>query len=145
MAVQKIKKTAVARRRFIQSRALPNLETWMDEGESLKHTIVSESTYQLVGDKTILSINSKTQHAHVLIEVLGIPQLGLSYVDMEAVEVLVCELPETVFSVDFLTLKERAEALKQKIAHSLEDSYHIVFEANHLALHFFMQKDYIQS
>jgi hypothetical protein len=145
MAIQKIKKTSWLRRRFIQGKALRNLDTWLDEAEILKNKILTDSTYQLVGDKVILSFNPLTKIGHVLFEVLGIPGSSLQYVDLEPGDTLICELELGPFDVDFLTVIARAEALKQKITHSLEETFHIVFEGHNLALHFFIQKDYIQA
>jgi hypothetical protein len=145
MAVQKLKRLTWLRRRFIKGKALRNLESWMDEAEILKNKILTDSTFQLVGNKVILSFNPETQSGHVLFEVLGIPGSTLQYYDQEPGETLVCDLEVSAFDVDFLTIINRAVALKRQIAHHLEDSFHIVFEGRNLTLHFFIQKDYIQA
>lgn len=145
MAIQKLKKMTWLRRRFIKGKVLLNLETWMDEAEGLKQRILTDSTFQLVGNKVILSFNPETQDGHVLFEVLGIPGSTLQYYDQEPGETLVCDLGISAFDVDFLTIIKRAVDLKRQIAHSLEESFHIVFEGRNLTLHFFIQKDYIQA
>ena len=145
MATQKIKKTSWLRRRFIKGSALQNPDSWVDEAFGLRKKIRSDSTFQLVGDKAELQVSFTRDEIHVLIEVLGIPQMGLSIIDQEPSEVLIYEFSEKAFEVDFATLKERAHELKRKISYPLEDSFHIVSEAENLALHFFIQKDYILS
>jgi hypothetical protein len=145
MAAYKIKKIAWLRRRFIQSEALLGLESWFDVSEKLKELIKTDSTFQLVGDKTILSLDSKSQNAHVLVEVLGIPKINLKIVDHEPCELLIYQCPETAFSIDFATLKARALDLMGVIKLPLEDHFHIVSDGLNLELHFFIQKDYIHS
>jgi hypothetical protein len=141
----KIKKSSWARRRFIESAPLKSVEAWMDEASRIKQQILTDSSFQLVGDKVHLQVNSGTDVARVLVEVLGIPRAGLNVVDLEPCEVLVYNYPEDLFSVDFLTLKKTAVELKSKLSYSVAEDYHIVFEGKNLALHFFIQKDYIQT
>jgi len=148
MGAYKIKKTAWLRRRFIQSEALLGLESWFDVSEKLKEIIKTDSTFQLVGDKTILSLDSKdlkSQNAHVLVEVLGIPKINLKIKDLEPCELLIYQCPEAAFSVDFETLKARALDMMGVIKLPLEDHFHIVSDGLNLELHFFIQKDYIHS
>lgn len=145
MAIQKVKKISWSRRRFIVSAPLKNLEAWIDEAAALKTSIHTNSTYQIVGDKTILRVDSLTGACCVLIEVLGIPQFNMPYQDLEPVETLQCELSECPFEVDFLTLLDRADTLRSRIGHDLESKFHIVLEGRNLTLHFFIQKDYIQA
>lgn len=145
MAAYKIKKIAWLRRRFIQSEALLGLESWFDVSEKLKEIIKTDSSYQLVGDKTILRMDSKSQNAHVLVEVLGIPKINLKTIDVEAGELLIYQCPETAFSIDFDNLKARALDLMGVINLQLEDHFHIVSDGLNLELHFFIQKDYIHS
>jgi hypothetical protein len=145
MAAYKIKKSARLRKRFIQSEALDKLEDWLDVSEKLKNQIKTDSTFQLVGDKTVVSINSVTQIGHVLVEVLGIPKVGLKHIDQEPCEFLLYSCPESAFDIDFETIKARAIDLMGVITHRLEDSFHIVSDGLNLELHFFIQKDYIHS
>ena len=145
MASFKIQKKSWLRRRFIKSEALHAIEGWSDVSEKLKEKILTDSTYQLVGNKVVLAINAETQETHILVEVLGIPKEGFQILDFEPRECLLYEHPETIFDVDFLTLKDRGRDLIKGIPHHLEDSYHIVFEGEKIALHFFIQKDYIDS
>lgn len=143
----KMTKKAQLRKRFVSTGPLLNPENWAewsDLAATLKTQILKDSTFQLVGNKTILRIDSSGNRAHVLLEVLGIPQLGLGYTDQEALEVLVYEFPENIFEIDFFAVRDRARDIKRKIAHELDDVYDIVIEGHYLALHFFMQKDYIQ-
>lgn len=148
MTTTKLKKTSWGRRRFIKSEALPNLSSWShwaDAYEALRQRILSDSTYQLVGQKMILSLDVKTEVGNTLIEVLGIPRQDLVFLDMEPTSILVCELEESPFDVDFLTVKKRAMEIMRGISYNLEDNFHIVAEGEKLGLHFFLQKDYIQS
>lgn len=145
MAAYKIKKSARLRKRFILSEALSNLEDGLDISEKLKDQIKTDSTFQLVGDKTIISFNPKTQIGHVLVEVLGIPKVGFKLLDIEPCELLVYNCPESAFEIDFEAIKARASDLMGVITHRLEDSFHIVFNGSNLELHFFIQKDYIHS
>lgn len=117
----------------------------MDEASLLREKILMDSAYQLIGQKVLLSINSRTQELRVMIEVLGIPKIGLSFTDIESKEGLIYEFPESAFDVDFLTIKKRAEDIIKAVSYNLEDNYHIVLEGKNLGLHFFIQKDYIHS
>lgn len=148
MTTTKLKKTSWGRRRFIKSEALPNLSSWSnwgDANEALRQRILSDSTYQMIGQKMILSLDVKTEVGNTLIEVLGIPRQDLAFLDMEPTSVLVYELEESPFDVDFLTVKKRAMEIMKGISYNLEDNFHIVAEGEKLGLHFFLQKDYIQS
>lgn len=145
MAAFKIKKSARLRSRFIQSEALNKFESWFDISEKLKDQIKTDSTFQLVGDKTMLTIDTKTQTSHVLVEVLGIPKVGFKIIDQEPCELLIYSFPESAFEIDFDTVKARASDLMGVITHRLEDSFHIVSDGLNLELHFFIQKDYIHS
>lgn len=145
MAAYKIKKLSKLRRRFIESEALDKLENGFDISEKLKNQIKTDSTFQLIGDKTTISINSKTQIGHVLVEVLGIPKDGFRIFDQEPCELLLYTCPETSFEIDFETVKARAADLMGVITHRLEDTFHIVSDGLNLELHFFIQKDYIHS
>ena len=141
----KIKKTSWLRRRFVISNTPLDPLSWSDLSSELKQKILIDSAYQLVGDKTILKVSDKNSDTQVMIEVLGIPKLGLDFIDLEAAECLEYEFPECAFDVDFLTVKERAAELMRAVSYNLEDEYHIVLSGRNLALHFFIQKDYIQS
>lgn len=145
MAAYKIKKSARLRRRFIQSEALERFESWFDISEKLKDQIKTDSTFQLIGDKTVISINRKTGISHVLVEVLGIPKDGFKIIDQEPSELLIYNCPETPFEIDFESVKARAADLMRVITHRLEDTFHIVSDGLNLELHFFIQKDYIHS
>ena len=145
MKSHKIKKISWPRRRFIQSAALSGPLDWSDEGSVLREKILMDSAYQLVGDIFFLRANRKTEDLTVMIEVLGIPKIGLSFKDYEACTGLVYEFPESAFDVDFLTIKKRAEEIMRGVSYNLDDNYHIVLEGKNLALHFFIQKDYIES
>lgn len=145
MAAYKIKKSARLRKRFIQSEALERFESWFDISEKLKNQIKTDSTFQLVGDKTEISINLKTGISHVLVEVLGIPKDGFKILDQEPHELLIYACPETSFEIDFESIKARASDLMGVITHRLEDTFHIVSDGLNLELHFFIQKDYIHS
>lgn len=145
MAAYKIKKTVRLRRRFIESEALERFESWFDISENLKEHIKTDSTFQIVGDKSVIAVNYKTQVGHVLVEVLGIPKVGLQIVDQEPCELLIYDFPESSFEIDFEAITTRAADLMKVITHRLEHSYHIVFNGLNLSLHFFIQKDYIES
>ena len=145
MGAYKIKKKAWLRRRFIQSEALLDLGSWFDVSEKLKEISKTDSTFQLIGDKSIMALDSKSENAYVLVEVLGIPKINLKIVDLEACELFVYQCSETAFSVDFETLKTRALDLMSVIKLPLEDHFHIVSDGLNLELHFFIQKDYIDS
>ena len=145
MSAYKIKKSAWLRRRFIQSEILPNLESWFDISEKLKELSKTDSTFQLLGDKSIIAIDKNSQNSHVLVEVLGIPKVNLNVVDFEPCELLIYQYPQTAFSIDFETVKARALNLMSVITTPLEDHFHIVSDGLNLELHFFIQKDYIQS
>ncbi|MBY0413516.1 MAG: hypothetical protein K2Q18_05095, partial [Bdellovibrionales bacterium] len=132
----KIKKISVLRKRFILGPSLLGQDlwpSWMDAALDLKQKIITDSTYQLVGDKVVLRVNEDSKSAQVLLEVLGIPQLGLRHLDQGPSEILIYEFPETIFDLDFAAIVDRAMALRTKIAHDLEEGYDIVFEGRNLA------------
>jgi hypothetical protein len=145
MAAYKIKKSARLRSRFIQSEALDKFGMGFDISEKLKDQIKTDSAFQLVGDKTIISHNAKTQISYVLVEVLGIPKVGFKLIDHGPCELLQYVCPESAFEIDFETLLGRASDLMGVITHRLEDTFHIVSDGLNLELHFFIQKDYIHS
>ena len=126
------------RRRFVRSEILSNLNDWSDVFVDLKRTILASSAFQLVGSKSVVEIDTSTSKASVLIEVVGVPKTGILTEDHNPCEILVFEFPENAFNVDFLTLKSEAEAIISGIAQRLKPVYHIVFDGNHLALHFFI-------
>lgn len=134
----KLKKISWLRRRFIRSRALSNLNDWSDIYEDMKKEILTETAFQLVGHKGIVEIDSLSDQAHVLVEVVGVPKAGFPSEDQEARDVLVFDYSTTVFDVDFLTLKREAQAIISGIQRPLDPLYHIVFDGHHLALHFFI-------
>lgn len=138
MAELKLKKISWLRRRFIQSVALHSLNDWSDVYEDLKREILTTSAFQLVGHKGVIQVESRSGTGHVLVEVVGVPKAGFESKDVEPQEVLVFEYPKTIFDVDFLTLKEEAKAIMSSIQKPLSETYHIVFDGNHLALHFFI-------
>ena len=146
MAALKLKKMTWLRKRFAKSEALSNALDWMDVSESMKDSLLTSSSFQLVeAQKSIIEMNVKTGNAAVLIEVVGVPSTSIQTIDVGPSEALVYEYPMSVFDVDFLTLNKEASAIMAGIDHPLEEAFHIVFDGTHLALHFFIQKDYIQT
>lgn len=138
MAELKLKKINWQRRRFIRSASLAELSDWSDVYEDLKANILTETAYQLVGHKSIVEIESTTGQGHVLVEVVGVPKAGFPSEDVEPREVLVFDFQKSAFNVDFLALKHEAKAIMSGISHRLDSTYHIVFDGDHLALHFFI-------
>jgi len=145
MVELKLKKINWQRRRFIRSESLKELSDWSDVFEDLKKQILTETVFQLVGLKTIVEIEAASGLGHVLVEVVGTPQVGFPSVDMEACEVLSFDYQASAFDVDFVTLQHEAKAIRNGIHHPLRPLYHIVFDKDHLSLHFFIQNDYIQA
>ncbi len=145
MAAIKLKKISWQRRRFIAGKALSDIHNWMDEKENLKEGILTNSTFQVIGQKSLIEVDSAALTTRVLVEVVGIPQAGLSSFDLEACDVLVFAPDESGLEMDFESLNARARDIIHGIAHPLSKTYHIVVEGAKLELHFFMQKDYIQS
>ncbi len=145
MAAIKLKKINWQRRRFIASAELLDLSLWMDADLLLRQKILTDSTYQLVGRKSIVEMSANFKKGRLLLEVVGVPKSDLPTFDVEAQTTLVWESPEEAFKVDFLALKERAGQVLQGSKQSLNDTYHIVLDGPKLELHFFVQKDYIHS
>lgn len=145
MTAIKLKKMSWQRRRFIASKALADIAQWMDEKESLKERILTDSTFQILGRKTLLEVDSGGMNSRVLVEVVGIPKTDLPSFDLEASEVLVWPLETSALKIDFETLNANARGIINGTAHPLFHVYHIVIEGTKLELHFFRQKDYIQS
>lgn len=145
MAAIKLKKINWQRRRFIASAELHDLTTWMDADQALKRRILTDSTYQLVGKKSIVEMSSKTGTGRLLLEVVGVPKTDLPTFDVEAQTTLVWESSEEAFKMDFSALKEQAQQIIKASSQGINDTYHIVLDGPKLELHFFIQKDYIHS
>ena len=145
MSAIKLKKVSWLRRRFVKSEELADLSLWMDEDQKLREKMKTESGLQLVGRKSIIETNSKTQKGHLLLEVVGITQPGFLTQDVSESNVLVLECPEGPFHTDFLALNKKALQIINGTAHSISENYHIVLSGTKLELHFFIQKDYIHS
>ncbi len=126
------------RRRFIRSALLSNPDNWSDVYEDIKTQVLETSAFQLVGNKGIVEVNSKSGETYVLVEVVGVPRFGIQTEDHEARTVLTFEHPDSAYKVDFLTLKQDAEAIIGGMQQRLDPCYHIVFDSHHLALHFFI-------
>ena len=138
MAEIKLKKIAWLRRRFVKSELLPDLLAWSDVTQDLKEAIQSTSAFQLLGEQAIVEIDSLTGLGHVLVEVVGVPKSEFPSIDFEAREVLVFDYPKSGFEVDFMTLMQEAKTIISGISRPVDTRYHIVFDGNHLALHFFI-------
>jgi hypothetical protein len=138
MAYLKLKKKSWLRRRFIKSPILDNLEDWSDCYLDLKRQILTTSSYQMVGGKRIIEIDGSSGSGRILIEVVGVPNLGFDTIDVPPRDVLTWDSPESLFEVDFLALKQEAEDIIQAISGLKSSSYHIVLEGSHLSLHFFI-------
>lgn len=145
MAAIKLKKINWQRRRFIASAELHDLSLWMDAEQALKRRILTDSTYQLVGKKSIVEMSSKTGTGRLLLEVVGVPKTDLPTFDVEAQTTLVWESAEEAFKMDFSALKEQAQQVIKASSQGINDTYHIVLDGPKLELHFFIQKDYIHS
>ncbi|AUN98652.1 hypothetical protein DOM21_07850 [Bacteriovorax stolpii] len=145
MAAIKLKKINWQRRRFIASGDLHDLDLWMDADQTLKKRILTDSTYQLVGKKSIVEISTKTGKGRLLLEVVGVPKTDLPTFDVEAQTTLIWESPKEAFKVDFSALKVQAQQVIKGSNLAINDTYHIVLDGPKLELHFFIQKDYIHS
>lgn len=149
MTTLKLKSQHFKRRRFIQSDEIPSLDAWYDTAQRLREKILRDSSFQLVGAKTIVECgiteSNEREKLTVLFEVIGPPQIGFQHFDLEATEVLSFEAKENPFEVDFLSLKEKAQALKASIPRKLTPRVQFVIDGTKLELHFFVQKDYIQT
>lgn len=145
MGAIKLKKTNWLRRRFAFGPELSELDFWMDSDLSLRQKILTDSTYQLVGKKSILEISTKTKKGRLLLEVVGIPKENLPTFDFPPQETLVYEVQEEAFKVDFSALFAVMDKVTNGASHSINDTCHIVLEGAKLELHFFIQKDYIHS
>lgn len=119
--------------------------SWMDESNTLEEQIKSHSSFQKTGPKIILEAWTSKEELRILIEVVGIPSPNFENFDMEPSEVLICSLPQSPFEVSFEEFFKHAQSIRKKINLSLQNFYHIVFDGQKIALHFFIQKDYIHS
>ncbi len=119
--------------------------SWMDESFLLEEQIKSHSTLQKTGPKMILEVNNSTQERRILVEVVGIPSAHFDNTDMEPCDVLICSLPQGPFELSFEEIFTKAQSIQKGINLSLQNFYHIVFDGHKIALHFFIQKDYIHS
>lgn len=136
--MDELKKNSIGRRRFVKSATLHELFLWTDFYAKIIYEIQTSSTLQRVGKKKIIEINTKTNQAHLLVEVLGPPQLPFEILDMEPRVIFVYTHPLGIFEEDFNTIKKKAQSLKDQVLENLADFYHIVFDEEHLELHFFI-------
>ncbi|MGZ3788220.1 MAG: hypothetical protein ACXVLQ_06830 [Bacteriovorax sp.] len=138
------------RRRFIKTPPLRNQEEWLAELGTLKDFLFKETHLQIVGSKTYLEFSN--EGLALMLQVLGVPpyleQKALELVDLEASPVLVYQWERDLFQVDFdelfLTSRSILGGLAAK-GEVLSAVYHIVFDDEKIELHFFRQKDYIQT
>lgn len=145
MGVLKLKKMKWQRRRFLKSAPITDLSSWMDVDASLRQRLLTESTFQLVGGKSILEISAQNQSASLLLEVLGVPTPSFLTVDLMPLEVLVLECPEESFKIDFEAVMGRARQVMNGAVQPISETFHLVIEGAKLELHFFRQKDYSQT
>ncbi|NOT78620.1 MAG: hypothetical protein HOP07_06405 [Bacteriovoracaceae bacterium] len=144
MTKLKLKSHYFNRRRFVKSEDNISLDGWYDYAQNLKEKILRDSSFQLVASKVIIEMNDQRELT-LLFEVIGTPQSGFQHFDLESTEVLCFKAIESPFEVDFLTIKEKALALKASIPRNLTPRVQFVIDGAKLELHFFVQKDYIQS
>lgn len=144
MTTVKLKSQHFKRRRFVKSDEIIGPDVWYDTAQALREKILRDSSFQLVGAKTIVESNEQTK-ATVLFEVIGPPQAGFQHFDLDPVEILSFEAEENPFEVDFPTIREKAMAIKASIPRKLSPKVQFVIDGTKLELHFFVQKDYIQT
>ncbi len=143
MNTLKLLKKTWGRRRFIKSGPIADLLAWEVDALLLKEFVLTKTNLQVVGSKVIIEM--RAQLAAVMIEVLGLPVANVSIIDLEGSDVLIHSYGDSVFEADFKTLLSKAREIQQKSPHLLEDFFHIVLDNHKIALHFFMQKDYIHA
>jgi len=143
MSTLKLFKKSWGRRRFVRSGAITDLLAWEESAITLKELILTKTNLQIVGSKVIIEL--RAQEACVMIEVLGLPVTDLSVIDFESSEVLIHTYGDSIFEADFKTVLSKAREIQQKSPHPLQDFFHIVVDNHKIALHFFMQKDYIHA
>lgn len=141
MSTLKLLKKSWGRRRFVQSDLISDLLAWEETALSLKEIILTKTNLQIVGPKVVIEL--RTQDARIMIEVLGLPVTIVAMTDFESSDVLIHPYPASIFEADFKTLLSKAREIKQKSPHPFEAFFHIVLDNHKIALHFFMQKDYI--
>lgn len=148
MTTVKLKSQQFKKRRFVSSDEFITIDGWYDSAQRLREKILRHSSFQLVGGKTILEsfneINGQ-EKLSLFFEVIGPPQTGFQHFDLDPVEVLSFVAEENPFKVDFLTIKEKAMAIKASIPRKLRSKVQFVIDGTKLELHFFVQKDYIQT
>jgi len=147
----KLKKHTWQRRRFVswnksQDSQKLTFENWFSSFIDLKHRLNISSHFQIIGSKVILEMDLENKETlDLLLEVLGPPQQGFHTFDENGpFEVLSLEIAESSFEIDFESLLAKASEIKRAIPRNLRPIVHFVVDGPKLALHFFVQKDYIQ-
>ncbi len=136
-------KKSWGRRRFVQSALMDDLLAWEEAALALKEIILMKTNLQIVGSKVVIELRG--QNARIMIEVLGFPITIVSMTDLNSSWVMIHPYSKSIFEADFKTLLSTAREIKQKSPHPLEDFFHIVLDNHKIALHFFIQKDYIHA
>jgi hypothetical protein len=146
----KLQKTPIGRRRFLKTAPLLEPLEWMSDLAHLKELIAQRSQFQVVGQKSYFEVSGSD--LCLMLEVVGVPrnpdQKTLTLMDLEALDLLVLELQEDLFSIDFASVLARAEKVKLALGtgeNRLHDLFHLVLDGEKIALHFFRQKDYSQN
>ncbi len=146
MATLKLKSQHFQRRRYVVDNE-PNIteDNWFDQGKLLKKRIREDSSFQIVGSKTILEMD-ETGKWSLLFEVIGPPQSGFQTRDDNGpFEILSYSVQEGPFMTDFPMIKKKVAELRGLIPRKLTPRVQFVIDGAKLELHFFVQKDYIQS
>ena len=148
MTTLKLKSQHFKRRRFVRSDEIITFDAWYDSARRLREKILRDSSFQLVGGKTIvesINVNNEQEKLTLYFEVIGPPQTGFQHFDLDPVEVLSFVAEENPFEADFLTINEKALGIKASIPRKLTPKMQFVIDGTKLELHFFVQKDYIQT
>ena len=94
------------------------------------------------GIKTFIPTAAKVQYINALLKV------GFDTIDYGPREILKYDYPETIYSTSMKDLFDAvstcAEELRREVTTPFEEIFHLVFDGKKIALHFFIQKDYIQ-
>lgn len=146
----KLQKIPFGRRRFLKTPPLLETLEWVSDLAHLKELIAERSQFQVVGHKSYFEVSGSD--LRLMLEVVGVPrnpdQKTLTLMDLEAMDLLVLELQEDLFSIDFESIWARAEKIKLALGtgeNRLHDLFHLVLDGEKIALHFFRQKDYSQN
>jgi hypothetical protein len=143
----KLNKVSYQRRRFVLQKIDEVHDDIFSAQIDLKRRLSTESLFQITNHDESLLISSKNG-IFICLEVIGIPQKSFLHQDVEAHNLYILKSQQSMYFNDFPSIKSEGDKIWHFLSQKwpkMEEFYQIVMKGNNLELHFFQQKDYIQS